>query len=128
MKRTPAPDRQIESLTKWRNSELDRARVQHAQKTALAAQGKQAVDAAQSCVAGALGLMREQMAESGVICSEALTRLRHYTVVQLDVLKQAQTYLAAIHREVAHARAVMLQRFEAVAAVERLQQKRQSRA
>jgi flagellar export protein FliJ len=118
----------LESLEKWRTSELDQAQIQHAQKRTAAARNEEAVESVRQVIDGSQNLAREQLAGNCILSVDSLTRLRHFTALKLDELQQAQSTLADSQREVADAKAVILEKFESLTVLERLRKRRTAQA
>src|SRR5690348_12765014 len=127
-KRTTTQDGKLEKLEQWRNLELDRAQAEHTRKQTIAAQQARAVDSVQSVVVASQNQMREQIAENQIISADSLTRIRHFTSLQLDELKQAQCALEESRVAAANAHAAMQRKFEDVAVIERLRKRRGAKA
>lgn len=126
--RDTSGDTKLASLEKWRTSELDVAQVAHARKQATAAERERVVTGVQEVVIESQELARAQLAANRIISVDSLTRLRHYTTVQLSELEQAQTQLIASRRDVAKAHAVILKKFEDLTVIERLRKRRAAQA
>lgn len=119
-----AHDGKLESLEKWRNSELDRAQVLHTKTRTAAQRQEEAVASVQQSIEQSNELAREAAAGNKIISADALTRVRLYTTVQGDELKRAQGLLEDAQREVATAHAALLKRLEDLSVVERLRKRR----
>ena len=118
----------LQSLEKWRTSELDVAQVEHTRRKAVAVEKEKAVDDVQQVIDDSQDMVREQIEANSIISTESLTRLNHYTAVQLGELQIAQTQLAASQREVDDAHAAIVKKFSQLAVVERLRKRRGAQA
>jgi len=117
-------DAKLESLEKWRCSELDTAQVVHARKQAAAAEREKAVDVVQQNIEASHELSRAQTTANSVISVECLTRIGQFTTVQVRELQRAQDSLQQSKSEVADAHALVVKSYEERTVVERLRKRR----
>lgn len=128
MSKSPASigEKTLKSLQNWRELRLDVARVEHEQARTLTDARQQAVDTQQQKIDESNATMRAQLTENTVISVDALTRIRHFTLLTLDDLRQAQDSLQQARTEQNAAHAELVKKAADKRAVERLREKRKA--
>lgn len=121
-------DRQLHSLERWRASALEHAQTVHVQRRKVVDTRTHVVDQVQSTIDASQELARAQMSAGSVISVESLTRIRHFASVQSIELQQAAASLEESKQEVTQALTTLCKKFEELAVVERLRERRSDEA
>lgn len=114
----------LESLEKLRESELDHAQFVHAQKVAVATEKESALTNVRDALEGSREMARALTSDECVISVDALTRLRHFSAIQADELKNAERVFEQSQREVDDARALILAKYVDLTVLDRLRERR----
>lgn len=115
---------QLQTLENWRTSELERAQMQHARQQRVVEDKERAVEKVQEVIGESQSLARAQAQGAQIMSADTLTRIGHFTTVQLEELKQATSLLEQSQRQAADAKTSVVRKFEALSVVERLQARR----
>lgn len=117
-------DSTLETVEKWRNLQLERARLEHSERQRVVADRQESVDEVQASIDESQALARNQAQDAQLISPDTLTRIQAFTALQMreleraaDALKQSETQAAAAFAEVQN-------KFRALNVVEKLRERR----
>lgn len=116
---------QLHALQRWRTTELEEARVEHAALERIAHEKKDAVDAAESDLADAQAFAREHVLASTAISAESLVRISQFVAIQSNRVLEAKAAMEQSQTASDKARECVVERLGSLSVVERLQDRRQ---
>jgi hypothetical protein len=115
---------QLQTLQRWRATELEEARVEHAALERVVHEKEHAVDAAESDLADAQAFAREQLLDSAALSAESLVRTSQFVAFQSGKVHDAKTAMEESQTASDRARESVVRKLESLSVVERLQDRR----
>lgn len=116
----------LRTLERWRTVELEDAQAHYAEMARIADEKQQEVGRVEDSIASMQSYHREQLLGSASLSVESLRRVLEFSAQQAGELKQAKSALEVSQENSTQAQEAMTARFEQLAVVEKLRERRQT--
>jgi flagellar export protein FliJ len=118
---------QLKTLERWRELELEQARVEHAAKLRAEAAQQELLGQAQKEFEDSQEFMRERL-QAGPLSAETLMRISRFAAVQSERVQEADTELESRRQQSQSAQSQVVSQFERLSVVEKLLERRGNQA
>jgi hypothetical protein len=115
---------QLQAIETWRSSELERAQTQHVKQLRVTAENSRAVEQVREEIGDSQSLARAQLESKELICTDSLTRIRHFSELKSKELVKVTAVLDDSQRQLASAKLQLKKKFEELSIIERLRTRR----
>jgi hypothetical protein len=115
---------QLQAIETWRSSELERAQTQHVRQLRVTAENSRAVEQVQGEIGDSQSLVRAQLESKELICTDSLTRIRHFSELKSKELVKVTAVLDDSQRQLTNAKLQLKKKFEELSIIERLRSRR----
>jgi flagellar export protein FliJ len=119
-----AARKQLQTLERWREAQLESAHAEQAQLARSAADKESARDRVQAGLADTQSFARERLASAQPISAESLRRIGEFTALQRQDLAAAEQALEESRAQCETAREQVVKQFEELSVVQRLGKRR----